>query len=821
MKVNVILLLTILSRKHNASLGRPSSLESPPSRSLSPPNQDNLSKQRRKDRILVAGSLNLDTFLPISRLPVEGETLTLVPGEVPNVDVPGGKGCNQAVACARFLPLRETSDQSPSDKEKVTEEDDNVDIDDTHLTISFLGRFGSDPSASILKNALISNGVDTSSCSTCTEDENGNSIPSGRGYVLLQRASGKVSAVVSGGSNTMGWKDFETAYQRSQMKGETDSHERQNDTDDLMVDEDYLDSLLGLKSDGMNFKGKVKCILLQREVPEYVNLILARHAKKRSGIIVIQDVGGEDRSISREMLQLIDYIVPNESELQRLVTSLGWEEEKGFGWSSPSSVSSFIPDEGVSENLQKLLGEVVSQARFLQSKGANNVLVTLGAEGSILIDTQCELQYQPPCILPTGCEVVDETGAGDCYRAGFAVALTAGNEDRLECMKFASAAGALAVTKEGAVPSIPTYKEVKALMESSFANKSDPFQQSLLQRGGALDQDEEKVHDNDDDFPIMFGSRLNSMKDRPELWDASVKSDVREWVKRQGTIKGLGCVDFNYPQHFHDWTADEAKEALEEAGLIAGAVCLRYPSKFARGAMNHPDEEMRREAIEITKSAAEYAKQLGCNEVVVWSAYDGYDYPFQVNYDDKWNQIVEAFRECCDAHPDIKWSLEYKPTDENTRFFTVPSTGAAILLVKEIDRPNMGLTLDVGHMLMAGENPGQSIAMVGGEKLFGIQLNDGYTRLAAEDGMMFGSVHPSQALEVIFQLRRVGFKGHFYFDTFPQRTDPVMEAEYNICRVKEFWHAAGKINTMNVNDIMNNHDAIGALKIVEEVLRKT
>ena len=66
---------------------------------------------------------------------------------------------------------------------------------------------------------------------------------------------------------------------------------------------------------------------------------------------------------------------------------------------------------------------------------------------------------------------------------------------------------------------------------------------------------------------------------------------------------------------------------------------------------------------------------------------------FQANYKKKWSQLVEAFRECCDAYPDVKWSLEYKPTDENTRFFTVPSTGAAMLLINDVDRPNMGLTL--------------------------------------------------------------------------------------------------------------------------------
>jgi xylose isomerase len=141
-----------------------------------------------------------------------------------------------------------------------------------------------------------------------------------------------------------------------------------------------------------------------------------------------------------------------------------------------------------------------------------------------------------------------------------------------------------------------------------------------------------------------------------------------------------------------------------------------------------------------------------------------------------------------------------------------------MLMVHQVDRANFGLTLDVGHMLMSGESPGQSIAMVG-RKLFGIQLNDGYTRLAAEDGMMFGSVHPSMALEIMYQLRRIGFDGHIYFDTFPQRTDPVLEAEYNINRVKAFWKAAGAIDGIRLKEIMDNHDAIGALNIVNEAFR--
>lgn len=142
-------------------------------------------------------------------------------------------------------------------------------------------------------------------------------------------------------------------------------------------------------------------------------------------------------------------------------------------------------------------------------------------------------------------------------------------------------------------------------------------------------------------------------------------------------------------------------------------------------------------------------------------------------------------------------------------------------MADEVDRPNFGLTMDVGHMLMAGENPGQSLAMVGRRgKLFGIQLNDGFTRLAAEDGLMFGSVHPSMALEIMYQLRRTEFDGHLYFDTFPQRTDPVREAEHNIRRVKAFWKATGGIDEAQLRKIAAEHDAIGALELVESAIRQ-
>jgi len=780
-----------------------------------------------KASVLVVGSANADTFLPVARLPTEGENLTLLPGRAPIVDVPGGKGCTQAVAAAKLLR------------------------DTPHSKCLFLGQLGSDPAGEMLRSALEEEGVDCSHCGVHSD------LPCGRGYVFWQADTGSVSAIVSGGSNALGWDEWERAWEERQSRGSCDGNADGDSVQTKTDLEERLETLL--KEEG------VRCVLLQREVPECVNLLVAScvrdYNRKQNAkpimdgdetndsetpseipIVVYQDAGGEDRPISEQMLALCDFIVPNESEAKRLVASAS------------------------SSNAETTL-DATHCAAALQDQGAGTVLVTLGSSGSLLLDANGDAirARAVPCSKP----VEDETGAGDCFRAAFAVAHTMEGRDVADAMRFANASGSCSVRVQGAVPSTPDRRAIEECLASSSEDLSSSVsaassevprggggadepsfgsslhhigkpkpslafvgskiahgetamedREGLLVRGGSDESDSSLP------FPFLIGSRLNSMKDRPELWEGKPLETPKDYVKRQGKIRGLTCVDFNYPQHFGAsvWESyQEAKKALEQEGLVAGAVCLRYPSKFARGAMNHPDPALRAEALALTKEAAEVAQQLGCDEVVIWSAFDGYDYPFQVEYDEQWDQLVSAFRELCDTFPSIRFSLEYKPTDENTRFFTVPSTGAALLLVDEIDRENMGLTLDVGHMLMAGENPGQSIAMVGRRgKLFGIQLNDGFTRLAAEDGLMFGSVHPSMALEIMYQLHRTNFAGHFYFDTFPQRTDPIKEAECNIRRVKRFWKAASEgIDEVVLQKIHDEHDAVGALELVDAALWNT
>jgi xylose isomerase len=62
----------------------------------------------------------------------------------------------------------------------------------------------------------------------------------------------------------------------------------------------------------------------------------------------------------------------------------------------------------------------------------------------------------------------------------------------------------------------------------------------------------------------------------------------------------------------------------------------------------------------------------------------------------------------------------------------------------------------------------------------GVHLNDGYGK--RDDGLMAGTVHPVQTVELFVALECAGYDGVIYFDTFPDLggMDPVAEARANI-----------------------------------------
>ncbi|HVM69840.1 MAG TPA: carbohydrate kinase family protein [Gaiellaceae bacterium] len=89
------------------------------------------------------------------------------------------------------------------------------------------------------------------------------------------------------------------------------------------------------------------------------------------------------------------------------------------------------------------------------------IALTLGAEGAVLLEDGEEVaRAAPPRV-----DAVDGTAAGDAFTACLLVSLLEGR-DREEALARACAAGALAASRFGAQPSLPTAAEVDAILRA-------------------------------------------------------------------------------------------------------------------------------------------------------------------------------------------------------------------------------------------------------------------------------------------------------------------------------------------------------------------
>jgi xylose isomerase len=305
----------------------------------------------------------------------------------------------------------------------------------------------------------------------------------------------------------------------------------------------------------------------------------------------------------------------------------------------------------------------------------------------------------------------------------------------------------------------------------------------------------------------VMATRLNSFALGQGVAHPKEKTATTELIARAGKTVGLDALELNYPEHFVDESLEEIRGAAQSAGLAVTGIQLRWPYSYARGAFTAESREERRAAVQLAKEGVDTARAFGADHVVLWPAHDGYEYPFQLDYPRAWENAVECYGEVARYAGDIDVSIEYKPAEPRSRTL-LSTTGSVLALIAAVGEPNLHATLDFAHMLMAGENAAQSIALTLGQgRLRGLQLNDGYAK--ADDGLAVGSVHLVETLEALFYLVRDDYQGTYYFDTDPIREDPQAECELNIARTRQLLELAHELvaakQLPNVDAIAGGH----------------
>jgi xylose isomerase len=309
---------------------------------------------------------------------------------------------------------------------------------------------------------------------------------------------------------------------------------------------------------------------------------------------------------------------------------------------------------------------------------------------------------------------------------------------------------------------------------------------------------------------MNYATRINSFLRDPA-------QTVVKAVETISRIKGISHIELNYPEHFNGNSPLKIKSLLDTYGLRASGIALRFRDIFCNGEFTNADDELVKQATTLCLKGIEACRAIGGQVVTIWQAFDGYDYPFQSNYAHAWQQMKEAFRLIADAAaPDIRVSIEYKPFQPRA-FSLMPNMASALLMIEDVKRENLGVTLDFCHMLMAGENPACSLDLVASRgKLYGIHLNDGYRM--NDDGLMVGSVHLMQTIEFLYYTKKHHYTDVIYFDTFPVRENTITETERNLLITEKIFKIIEKIGDTEIESMISCQDGMTAIDILRKYL---
>lgn len=183
-----------------------------------------------------------------------------------------------------------------------------------------------------------------------------------------------------------------------------------------------------------NAIGAASVLLLQLEIPMPAVLAAAKLASESNTYVILNPAPAV--SLPDGIFAYLDLLTPNRGELQ-MITGMVTDTEE----------------------------QLVAAAESLIKKGVGQIMVTLGSDGALLVTPNGHSTFSSYPVLAK-----DTTAAGDCFNGYLAAGIALNGAEAIESVSdTACAAAAIAVTREGAIPSIPASSDVAAFLTRNNA----------------------------------------------------------------------------------------------------------------------------------------------------------------------------------------------------------------------------------------------------------------------------------------------------------------------------------------------------------------
>jgi xylose isomerase len=248
-----------------------------------------------------------------------------------------------------------------------------------------------------------------------------------------------------------------------------------------------------------------------------------------------------------------------------------------------------------------------------------------------------------------------------------------------------------------------------------------------------------------------------------------------EMVKQ---VEGADGIEIVYPGDFPD--VDETVAMVKDSGLPVSAVNLNVKSqkKWEWGSFTAPDPELRAEAVADMKFAMDLAAELGTSMITCCPLIDGHNYNFQVDYLKQWQWLEAGIGEAAAHRDDVRISLEYK-LNESCNYCILGDMGRALYLCERLGVPHVGVTMDVGHALVAKETPAEMLSIAAqADRLFYVHFNDNAREWDWD--MLPGSVNIWDLVEMAYYMDRLDWDGWLSYDVATRHGDQVEQMSATI-----------------------------------------
>jgi len=247
--------------------------------------------------------------------------------------------------------------------------------------------------------------------------------------------------------------------------------------------------------------------------------------------------------------------------------------------------------------------------------------------------------------------------------------------------------------------------------------------------------------------------------------------ELRERLDMVQRVRGVDGIEIVYPGDFKD--LDETISLVRAAGLPVSAVNLNVKSakKWQPGSFTATDPALRADAVADLKIAMDLAAELGAWMVTCCPLIDGHNYSFQADYLKQWRWLEQGIAQAARYRSDVRISLEYK-LNESRNYVVLGDMGRTLFLCERLGLDNVGVTMDVGHALVAKETPAEAMCLAAeAGRLFYVHFNDNGREWDWD--MLPGSVNLWDLIEMMFYLDRLDWEGWLAYDVSARNDAPV------------------------------------------------